>query len=211
MYRFIETICINDGVIENLFAHDERMNNTIRMHYGSSVAPVSLSDFITAEGCEGRTRCRVEYTSVVEKVEYFPYRIRDVKTLQLVNDDAAEYAFKYADRCVPDRNFALRGNADDVVIVKSGMLTDTSIANIALRKDGKWYTPKYPLLKGTRRAMLLSEGLIEEDIIMADSIYEYEKVRLFNAMIGFGEVEVDIMNVCSALRVIPKPRNCLSV
>ena len=195
MCRFIETICINDGVIENLSAHNERMNNTIRVHYGSSVMPVSLEDFITAEGCKGRTRCRVEYTSAVEKVEYFPYSIREVKSLQLVNDDMAEYSFKYADRSVLDRNFSLRDNADDVVIVRSGMLTDTSIANIALYKEGKWFTPKYPLLKGTRRARLLTEGIIEEDIIMADSLYKYEKIRLFNAMISFGEVEMDIKNV----------------
>lgn len=195
MCRFIETICINDGVIENLSAHNERMNNTIRVHYGSSVMPVSLKDFITAEGCKGRTRCRVEYTSAVEKVEYFPYSIREVKSLQLVNDDTAEYSFKYADRSVLDRNFALRGNADDVVIVRSGMLTDTSIANIALYKEGKWFTPKYPLLKGTRRARLLTEGIIEEDIIMADSLHKYEKIRLFNAMISFGEVEMDMKNV----------------
>lgn len=195
MCRFIETICINDGVIENLLAHNERMNNTIRVHYGSSVMPVSLEDFITAEGCKGRTRCRVEYTSAVEKVEYFPYSIREVKSLQLVNDDMAEYSFKYADRSVLDRNFSLRDNADDVVIVRSGMLTDTSIANIALYKEGKWFTPKYPLLKGTRRARLLTEGIIEEDIIMADSLHKYEKIRLFNAMISFGEVEMDIKNV----------------
>lgn len=195
MYRFIETICINDGVIENISAHDERMNNTIRMHYGSSVTPVSLENFITAEGCKGRVRCRVEYTLVVEKVEYFPYRIREVKSLQLVDDDSAEYSFKYADRSVLDRNFVLRGDADDVVIVRSGMLTDTSIANIALYKEGKWYTPKYPLLKGIRRAKLIAEGIIEEDIIMANCLQEYEKIRLFNAMIGFGEVEIDINNV----------------
>ena len=195
MCRFIETICINDGVIENLSAHNERMNNTIRVHYGSSAMPVSLEDFITAEGCKGRTRCRVEYTSAVEKVEYFPYSIREVKSLQLVNDDTAEYSFKYADRSVLDRNFALRGNADDVVIVRSGMLTDTSIANISLYKEGKWFTPKYPLLKGTRRARLLTEGIIEEDIIMADNLHKYEKIRLFNAMISFGEVEMDIKNV----------------
>lgn len=195
MCRFIETICINDGVIENLFAHNVRMNNTIRMHYGSSVAPVSLEEYITADGCTGRTRCRVEYTSAVEKVEYFPYRIREVKSLQLVNDDTAEYSFKYTDRTVLDRNFALRGDADDVVIVRSGMLTDTSIANIALYKEGKWYTPRYPLLKGTRRARLLTEGIIEEGIIMANSLHEYERIRLFNAMISFGEVEIYINNV----------------
>lgn len=195
MCRFIETICINDGVIENLSAHNERVNNTIRVHYGNSVMPVSLEEYITADVCIGRIRCRMEYTSVVEKVEYFSYRIREVKTLQLVNDDTAEYSFKYADRSVLDRNFALRGNADDVVIVRSGMLTDTSIANIALYKEGKWFTPKFPLLKGTRRARLLAEGIIEEDIIMANSLHEYEKIRLFNAMISFGEVEIDINNV----------------
>lgn len=199
MCRFIETICINDGVIQNLSAHNERMNNTIRVHYGSSVVPLSLEDYITADGCTGRIRCRVEYTSKVEKVEYFPYRIREVKSLQLVNDDSAEYSFKYANRSVLDRNFALRGNADDVVIVRSGMLTDTSIANIALFKEGKWYTPKYPLLKGTCRAKLLAVGIVEEDTIMANSLHKYEKIRLFNAMISFGEVEIDINNVFSIL------------
>ena len=107
MCRFIETICINDGVIENLSAHNERMNNTIRVHYGSSVIPVSLEDFITAEGCKGRTRCRVEYTSAVEKVEYFPYSIREVKSLQLVGPKlcltwqcgrCSDCPLRYADR-----------------------------------------------------------------------------------------------------------------
>ena len=79
------------------------------------------------------------------------------------------------------------------------MLTDTSIANIALYKEGKWFTPKYPLLKGTRRAGLLAEGIIEEDIVMADSLHKYEKIRLFNAMISFGEVEMDIKNVFTVL------------
>ena len=30
---------------------------------------------------------------------------------------------------------------------------------------------------------------------MADSLHKYEKIRLFNAMISFGEVEMDIKNV----------------
>ena len=75
-------------------------------------------------------------------------------------------------------------DADDILIVKKGYLTDTSIANIALF-DGEWKTPKYPLLKGTTRQRLLDNGKIHEDDIKVQDIGRFSKVALLNAMIDF--------------------------
>ena len=58
--------------------------------------------------------------------------------------------------------FLIRQDKDDILIVKNGLLTDTSIANIALYDGNDWYTPLHPLLKGTKRAELLDKGVLKE-------------------------------------------------
>ena len=39
---------------------------------------------------------------------------------------------------------------DEILITRNGLLTDTSIANIALFNGKEWHTPKHPLLKGVQ-------------------------------------------------------------
>ncbi|HEY6915657.1 MAG TPA: aminotransferase class IV, partial [Paludibacter sp.] len=76
--------------------------------------------------------------------------------------------------------------------VKNGLLTDTSYCNIALYDGQNWFTPRVPLLYGVNRAeLLLEEKLIEKDIAV-EELKSYEKIALFNAMIEFGEVVLDI-------------------
>lgn len=74
------------------------------------------------------------------------------------------------------------------MIIKNGLISDTTIANIAIYLDGIWITPKKPLLKGTTRDRYLKEGkLIEKDISAED--LKASKIALMNAMIDF-----DILN-----------------
>ena len=65
------------------------------------------------------------------------------------------------------------------------LVTDTSIANIALYNDGLWFTPKKPLLEGTTRARLLNAGKIIEKDIAVEDLNNYSRVALMNAMIDF--------------------------
>lgn len=88
--------------------------------------------------------------------------------------------------------FAQRGETDDILIVRNELLTDTSICNIALLDGDKWYTPAAPLLYGTMREKLLSESKIRAIEIRLDSLANYQKIRLFNAMIDFGEIEFPV-------------------
>ena len=58
-----------------------------------------------------------------------------------------------------------------------------------------WYTPAQPLLKGTRRAALLDAGILTEQDIPALKIREYQKIRLFNAMLPFGKIELPCTHI----------------
>ena len=94
-------------------------------------------------------------------------------------------ALKYADRDELNRLYEMRGDCDDIIIVKNGMLTDASSANITFLKNGRWYTPAKPLLQGTARARMISEGKLSVLNITADNISDFEAVRLINAMLPF--------------------------
>lgn len=194
MCRYIETIRIEKGRLRNIAYHDRRMNEVRREVWGVDRS-VSLETYIDASPYEERTRCRVTYGCDVESVEFFPYQIRPVHSLQLVRGGQIEYRRKRADRSELNALFACRGEADDVLIVRGGLLTDTSIANIALGDGTGWYTPASPLLEGTQRACLLDAGMIRPLDIHADDLSRFQKIRLFNAMIDFGEIEID----CSAI------------
>ncbi len=194
MCRYIETIRIEKGRLRNIAYHDRRMNEVRREVWGVDRS-VSLETYIDASPYEERTRCRVTYGRDVESVEFFPYQIRPVHSLQLVRGGQIEYRRKRADRSELNALFACRGEADDVLIVRGGLLTDTSIANIALGDGTGWYTPASPLLEGTQRACLLDAGMIRPLDIHADDLSRFQKIRLFNAMIDFGEIEID----CSAI------------
>ncbi len=194
MCRYIETIRIEKGRLRNIAYHDRRMNEVRREVWGVDRS-VSLETYIDASPYEERTRCRVTYGRDVESVEFFPYQIRPVHSLQLVRGGQIEYRRKRADRSELNALFACRGEADDVLIVRGGLLTDTSIANIALGDGTGWYTPASPLLEGTQRDCLLDAGMIRPLDIHADDLSRFQKIRLFNAMIDFGEIEID----CSAI------------
>lgn len=94
-----------------------------------------------------------------------------------------------------NRLFSERGTCDDILIVKHGLLTDTSIANIALFDGTHWYTPRQPLLKGTKRAFLLDEGILMEKELRCEDLPAFSTIRLFNAMIEWGEMELPVQNI----------------
>ncbi len=194
MEQYLETIRIEEGRACHLPYHNQRMNET-RAHLG-------LSDGLDLEAVIGdvsiyqqRTRCRIVYDTEIRSVEFFPYQIRPVKTLRLVEDNQVDYGCKYADRSALNRCFAQRGACDDVLIVQNGDVTDTTIANVAFWNGETWFTPSTPLLKGTMRASLLDSHQIQEAKIRVEDLSHFSRLRLFNAMISFGEIELPIQSV----------------
>lgn len=182
----IETICLKDGQLINLAYHNERLNRTRSAYYGET-HPWELSELITlpTELNRGLYKCRVTYGEAVEKVEFERYQPRSVKSLRLVEDNGIVYNFKFKDRTALQQLFEKRGEADDVLIVKEGLITDTSYANVVFWDGERWITPAAPLLKGTKRAQLLKEGMIIEQKIRAQDVPKYSHARLINALLDF--------------------------
>ena len=179
---FLETIKSLDGQIFHISYHQQRFEAVLN---SSGVKSYShLLDYLHPPK-KGLYRCRILYTKESIEVTYHSYIKRNINSLKLVVDDKIEYAKKYADRSDIDRLMLLKEGCDDILIVKNSLITDTSIANIALYKNGVWYTPKQALLNGVTRERLLKEKKIVPKDIYVDEIYNYEKVALLNAMIDF--------------------------
>lgn len=160
---FVETIRIEKGRIHNLPYHNARMNRTRRELFGAR-EEIDLAGYIHPGPHQERTKCRVEYTREVLKVEYVPYRMRPVHSLRLVTCDEIDYSYKSTDRQCLNDLFAQRAGHDDILIIRDGLLTDTSICNVALWNGASWITPARPLLCGTMRAYLLDKGLVQAGI-----------------------------------------------
>ena len=179
--EFIETIKVVDGIYFHMSYHQKRYSDVLKSFNSSDIK--ELSKYLDAPK-KGIYRCRLTYNAQeVIDVEYFKYIKREIKSLKLIYNNI-DYSFKYSNRDNIDELFAQRGGCDDILIVKNGLITDTSIANIAFF-DGEWKTPKVPLLKGTTRARLLNEGKIVEADIEVDELKKYTKIALLNAMIDF--------------------------
>jgi 4-amino-4-deoxychorismate lyase len=108
----------------------------------------------------------------------------------MVNVDGVDYRYKYADRKKLQDLYTQRGDADDVLLIKNGLITDTSYANIVFRKGKGWFTPELPLLPGTRRAFYLSQERIETLPIRPEMLPEFDEAHLINAMISLEESPV---------------------
>lgn len=191
MSPFIETIRIEQGEAYRLSYHTDRINRTRKEVFGIST-PLSLAGYLSPAAYRERTKCRIEYAEEILKIEYLPYQLRPVHTLAWTVDEEINYTYKSSDRSSLTRLMARREAADDILIIRNGRITDTSICNVALWNGAEWITPEHPLLCGTHRAYLLQTGQILPGNIGRSDLRHYSRIRLFNAMIGFGEIDLPI-------------------
>jgi 4-amino-4-deoxychorismate lyase len=204
MCLLLETIKIENGEIRNLEYHNRRFNSSRRESFGSAGEmdagadnDIDLGSVITipSELGSGVFRCRVLYRREIVKIEFLPHEDRMVKSLKLVHSDDIEYSLKYADREFLKSLFELRENCDEILIVKNGFITDTSISNIVFRlPDGSWITPDTPLLNGTMRMNLLEAGRITEAPIRPGDLGGFTGARMINCMMGLDTGPVIEMN-----------------
>ena len=183
----LETIRIENGTPLHLAWHQRRFDRSRAEHFGAS-PPIDLRSHIIPPHAKGTFKCRLRYAREIVDITYTPYQPRPVRILQCVEGDFS-YDYKYADRGEIDTLFSRRGQADDVLIIRRDMVTDTSIANIAFLSQNRWFTPKHPLLRGTTRERLIRNGFLIPRDIPVDRIPTFERFALLNAMIGFQPVK----------------------
>ena len=197
--QFVETIKIKNGKALALPYHQARMERTISHLVSTSLEKficnfsflISNFNYLSPTPEMDLYKARVVYgAGGVEPVEYAPYQMRTIRSLKVVEDDEIDCTYKSTDRSQLNALVAQKGDCDEIIIVKNGLLTDTSFTNLALYDGNCWLTPKHPLLHGTKRAQLLEAGIIREADLTLEDLKRAQKVSLFNAMIDFGECEV---------------------
>jgi 4-amino-4-deoxychorismate lyase len=175
---YFETIKCEDFEIFNLEYHNKRVANTIGLN-------INLQEYIYPPS-EELLRCKITYNdNEVLNVEYFPYIKREIKSFKLIFDDEISYGKKYLNREKLDNLFSKKDSCDEIIIIKNGIITDTSIANIAIFYENIWLTSKNYLLNGTTRNRLLEEKFLIEKDITLEMLKDASKIALMNAMIGF--------------------------
>lgn len=194
MLRFIESVKIENGELKNLTFHQKRVERTFEKFF-PHLEPLDLfSNIRLAQNIDNNKiyKLRIIYADKIYDVSLEEYQIKEIKSLKLVHNDEIDYSFKYEDRSFINKLLELKENCDDILIVKNGLITDASYCNVALSDGKNWFTPKCPLLKGTKRELLLSKNmLIEKDIYLED-LGNFKEICLFNSMIEFEKVILPI-------------------
>lgn len=180
--NYFETIKCDDYEVFHLEYHEKRIARTIGKN-------INLQEYIYPLTNE-LLKCKVIYNQdEIINVIFTPYSKKEITVFQLVYDDQISYNYKYENRENIESLSAQKQNANEIIIVKNNLITDTSIANIAIYLEGQWFTPKTPLLQGTTRARYLDRVKIKELDITVEMLEKAEKIALLNAMIDFDIID----------------------
>lgn len=197
-YPLFETICIQDGEIQHLVWHEWRYKNAFYAFYGVKPSHTLLSKniLIPLEYRQGTCKLRVRYNKISKKNEFEKYKLKKIASLKIVHDNTIDYGLKYTNRTQLKSLYKKRGNCDDVLIIKNGLITDSSSSNIVFFDGKNWITPSTPLLKGTARERLINAGMIKERKIPIQDLTAFQSFKLINAMRCFETIErSDIKNI----------------
>lgn len=190
MFPLFETICVERGKILHLHYHQRRYQEAYMRYWGKKPATTITDGFILPKYCDvGKYKLRIGYNEFAKKAEIEPYTFKHIERLKIVVADNLDYSLKYSNRTELISLLQQKQDCHDVLIIKNGMVTDSSFCNIVFFDGCTWFTPSTPLLKGTARTRLLERGSIKEAAITIDEIKKFHSFRLINAMRHFDELE----------------------
>ncbi|MBX3009604.1 MAG: aminotransferase class IV [Melioribacteraceae bacterium] len=183
MCLLVESIKVKDGIIHNIEYHNRRLNYS-RSTLFNAINKINLSDYIVIpeQYSVGLVKCRVLYKENIKSVEFHNYNFRLIEELVLIEDNDINYEFKYTDRKKLDYYTAKVAPAIPLFI-KNGGITDTAWANVVFYDGTNFFTPAFPLLRGTKREKLIEQKIIIEEDIKVDQINNYTTIFIINSMI----------------------------
>lgn len=184
MYPLVESIKAKNGQFFLLDYHQDRLERTFYAVF-QHPCPWRLKDLLRAAPKKGLFKLRFLYNATTYAIEVLPYVPKEIKTLKLVEIGDYTYPHKWTDRTVINAAFAQRGNCDDVLMTKNGLLTDTSYCNILLFDGSNWVTPLQPLFDGVQRSYLLDHKKIQTATIATTDLSHFQSFQLINAMNPF--------------------------
>ena len=129
---YIETIRIEDGLPYLLALHQERMSRTCDEKGFPLPEIPCLTNLCPPELMCGMTKCRILYGKEgISDVSFSPYTPRQISSLRIVTAPAdLDYHLKQVDRSSLEALLKQKGEADEIIILRNGLLTDTSYTNL---------------------------------------------------------------------------------
>ena len=195
MYPLIESIKVQNNKIFALSYHERRMNKSLHQLFGTTQHKVNFEKLQKeALGLDKSLtyKLKISYSNEGYEYHFKEYDLKPINSLQLVYVDSLDYNFKFSDRNILDHLYASRDEADDIIIVRNDLVTDSFYCNLAFSQNGQWFTPDMPLLEGTQRQYLLDNNIITQKEIFYEDLPDYNEVCLFNAMVPFEKIILDV-------------------
>lgn len=190
MYRFIESIKIEDQKMYLAEYHQRRVNETFS-HFGKEGSLDISKIFKNLEHDEdGLYKLRISYDlDRSYRTQLIPYAVSEIEDFYLVENNTFDYSFKFEDRTALEA-MKRKAGAEEIIIVKNNHITDTSFSNLLFLKDRTWYTPSTCLLNGVMRRHLLDSKKIKEADITLQNIGEFSHFQIINALNDFDDMFV---------------------
>ncbi|HEX4999085.1 MAG TPA: aminotransferase class IV [Terriglobia bacterium] len=198
-FQLLETMRAENGVVSLLDRHLERLRaSAARLHFQLDLESVRLGVELAARDAAGPARLRL---TLPENGDWrlesgaIPEGTPGLLTLAAlrVNSSDIRLYHKTTNREFYERARAgVAPDADALLINERNEVTETTIANIAVWRNGQWITPpvRCGLLAGVQRAELLSRGMIVEGVIPMAGLVDGETVRCFNALRGLFDATI---------------------
>jgi len=176
--------------------HNKRFNESRFELFGiNSELDLKSIILVPKEFLAGEVKCRIIYQKTIELIEFELYAFGQIRSLKTIIHDEIQYNYKYYDRSSINDLYSQRGDKDDILIIKKGMVSDSSYSNLVFSDGKNFHTPSSPLLKGTKRAKYISEGKIAEKDLTVKDIRKYGEIHLINAFLDLGRCVVPVNNI----------------
>lgn len=188
--RFIESIRVFGGKAENLSYHQARVRDTFAHHFRNR-KPVSLQQVIDDNPPpeNGLFKLRIVYSETVEVAEYLPYLTPHFKIFRCFSvPDDFEYQFKSANRQLFDE-ISQKAGADVLpVLIRKGVVTDSTITNLIFKKRDQWFTPTSLLLQGVQLQKVTEAFPLHRIKIRETEIETFDAIYPINALNPLGSI-----------------------
>jgi len=197
MCLLFETIKVFERKLVDIDYHNQRLNRTRKLLFGMS-EKIDLNEqiFIPDDLDMSLFKCRIAYDEKgFAEAKFSPYKINKINSLKVIRNADIDYSFKYSDRIIINNLLAQKGDCDDILIIKNGYVTDTSICNIVFFDGDKWVTPSTPLLRGTKRERLIQEGVIYDALITEEDLFKFETFALINTFRDIVDNQISVDNI----------------
>ncbi|QLB20403.1 branched-chain amino acid aminotransferase [Vespertiliibacter pulmonis] len=184
-YPLFETLAVIDGNIQHIELHQQRIQYSFKYYFKKTCSLFLKDIHIPKEYQSGFFRCRIDYSSEKNSVNFFSYMPRKIAKFHCIETKDLDYQFKYSDRKRLDslNNY----QPDEIIIINNNFISDCTIGNLIFLKKNKWYSPTHYLLKGTQLTYLLLENKIKLVPITKSDLFNYEKIMMINALNPFNE------------------------